>query len=334
MNVSVSKSPPVIEPDILRESIQLMLAGMRRHVVVADTAAANAFTTALAQLEERLRKTSDLRQVTRAVLGLLEGYSRQANQAIDQQRSELGRLVSELTATMASMPEVDQMAEPILALEQQVAAISSVTELESFRRGISEALGRSRANMLRVKQSVSDLISGSIARIRKADQGSAATAPAAGTPAPAAGASDQLTGLPTRAFAEAEIARLHAQLPDAQAALFVVRRLKLINRKFGFSRGDQVLQRVVQHLTQELPNSNNFFRWTSSSFLILTSPAVSTNQLRAKVQQLGLHRLTLTLEWEGHTALVPISFDTRIISLSEFPSADAIYQALDAIVLD
>jgi GGDEF domain-containing protein len=238
-------------------------------------------------------------------------------------------LVSELTNAMAALPDVERVTEPIVALQNRLASAPPASELEPFRQAINETLAATRADVLGLKQGISDLISSSIARIKHADRESAGAAAAA-----RAGAADQLTGLPTRASAEAEISKLYAQLPDSLLALFVVRRLQLINRKFGFSRGDQMLVRVVQHLARELESCGNLFRWTSSSFLAVAAPDAPVSHLRSKVQQMGLHRLTLTMEWEGRTALVPVSLDSRIISLSDHASADALCQALDATVLD
>jgi GGDEF domain-containing protein len=145
---------------------------------------------------------------------------------------------------------------------------------------------------------------------------------------------DQLTGLPARAYAEAELARAHGQSPDCYLALFIVKRLALINAKFGYSRGDQVLLKVVVHLAQSLPEFNNLFRWAPCAFLTMAPLNTSYKDLRAKIQIIELTRMTPTLEWEGRSAMVPVVIDCRIVSVKDFGTPSDLFLRLDTLATD
>ncbi len=147
-------------------------------------------------------------------------------------------------------------------------------------------------------------------------------------------AADQLTGLPSRAYAEAELVRAHGQPEDYYLALFMVKRLALINAKFGFSRGDQVLLKVVVHLAQAMSDFNNLFRWAPCAFLTLAPPSTSFKELRGKVQLVELTRMTPTLEWEGRSAMVPIAIDCRILSVKDFGTPSDLFLRLDTLAAD
>jgi GGDEF domain-containing protein len=147
-------------------------------------------------------------------------------------------------------------------------------------------------------------------------------------------APDQLTGLPGRAAAEADLARAHGQPEDCYVALFIVKRLALINAKFGYSRGDQVLLKVVVHLAQAMPDFNNLYRWAPCAFITTAPPGTSYKQLRAKVQHIELTRMTPTLEWEGHTAMVPMAIDCRIVSVKDFETPSDLFLRLDTLAAD
>jgi GGDEF domain-containing protein len=243
----------------------------------------------------------------------------------EQASSELMLVVSELTAALAALPDIQQAFDRISALVKQVDTANTSGDLKLLKVRLNQCLTITRHEVLQQRQQMSDLISGTIARMRAIQNGTASPTP----PDKSLFVADPLTGLPGRAYAEAELARTYGQFPDCNAGLFVVRRLNLIQTKFGFSRGDQVLLNIVQQVAQALPDFNNLFRWTPASFLAITSPSIPYQDVRKKAQILELHKITQTLEWEGHTALVPVSLRCRAFAIKEYESSDSLVCALD-----
>ena len=145
---------------------------------------------------------------------------------------------------------------------------------------------------------------------------------------------DQLTGLPGRSHAEAELIRASGQPDDCYLALFVVKRLALINARFGYGRGDEVLQKVVLHLVQSLPNFESLFRWTPCAFITVAPPDTSYQELCSRIETIELARLTLTLEWEGRSDTVPVTMDCRVISLKDCPAPSELFLRLDTLAAD
>jgi GGDEF domain-containing protein len=235
-------------------------------------------------------------------------------------------VVSELTAALAALPDIQQAFDRISALAKQVDTSNSSGDLKLVKVRLSQCLRLTQHEVLQQRQQISDLISGTIGRIRAFQEGT--TSPTA--PDKSLFVADPLTGLPGRAYAEAELVRTHGQFPDCNASLFVVKRLHLIQTKFGFSRGEQVLLNTVQQVAQTIPDFNNLYRWTPASFLAITSPAITYQDVRKKAQLLELLRITQTLEWEGHTALVPVNLGCRAYALKEYDSSDSLLQELDA----
>ena len=217
------------------------------------------------------------------------------------------------------------------SVETRVRVDAVVKLLTNYATRTNQVIGRQRAEL---SQLTSDLSAGSIGLQGAVERLRACQEHIDGERSlgsPSVYATDPLTGLPGRAYAQNELARTHAQHPDCLIAFFVVKRLSLINAKFGFSRGDQVLLKVVQSLAQMMPDYNNLCRWSPCSFLIITSPLVTPAELRGHVHDIELLRMTPTLEWEGHSALVPIAMDCRAMSLREFGSPDLLFRKLDGI---
>jgi len=323
---------PVIQsdPSELIDCVNLLLKAMQKYVVVADTTDAKGFQAELAELENRFGPQG-LRGQVNAAIKILEEYAERSNQAIGRQRSELMMVVSDLTRAMASLPEVHKSFELLSALYAQIEAASTASDLDQIKAGMAAGMALAQTEALKQKQQISDVISGTISRMR-ASQGREASCPPSN--GEARYSADPLTGLPGRSYAEAELAKVLMQFPTCQIAAFVVKRLQVINAKFGFRRGDEVLLSVVQYLAQALPDFNSLLRWTPCSFVTIAAPAMIYQEVRRKVQLIDLHRITVTLEWEGRSALVPINLTSQVLSLKEFTSPDQLFQKLDSYAVD
>ena len=316
-----------LAPSALIECLSILFKSIERNVVVADDNDAKEFRSRLAALHDRFTTPQSIPPAIDEAAEMLDTYVQRANQMIGKQRSEIMMLVSELTTAMTSLPDVQRSSERLQLLEEQLATVSTSGDLKVCKARIQEFLALAQLEVLKPKQQISDLISATIGRMRKCQEelvGRSAT--------PSSNSPDPLTGLPGRAYAEAELARLHAQYPDCNVAIFAVKRLHLLTAKFGFSQSDKVLLRFVQHLAQAMPDLNGLSRWASSAFLVISPASVPYSELRMKIQAIELQRITSTLEWSGRSALVPIAFSSRVVSLKEYASPDDVFRVLDTVV--
>lgn len=286
------------EQGTLEHCLLTLLRGIQNHSVIAGGADGQAFRSQLAALETRFPGKDNAQQLVDSAVALLDKYGTQTNQAIAQQQSGLA-LAMERWATV----------------EEQIKAISTTDDLEAVKSHLSAQIALAREEALQV-----------VGNAESPDEAAGVMA-SVFTP-------DPLTGLPGRAYAEIELARAHNQPDDCFIALFIVKRLALINAKFGFSRGDQVLLKVVTHLAQSLPEFNNLFRWAPCAFITVAPGNTSYKDMRAKIQIIELTRLTPTLEWEGRSAMVPVAIDCRIISAKDFGAPHDLFLRLDTLAAD
>lgn len=308
--VSEERNPQPGE-SALEESLLELLRGIQKYVPAADEE--------LAGLAARYQQTGDPRELVKSSLKLLEAHELRRN-------SEAAAV--ELANAMKALPGLQGNVERWNRVEQQIKAISSREDLEVTKARLCADVAVARAEALQERQKISTLFSGALAKLE---------VPAAeGTLQPEESGSklDQLTGLPTRAYAEAELTRVHGEEADSYVTLFVVKRLALINAKFGYARGDQVLMKVVMHLAQSLPDFRHFFRWAPCAFLTVAPPEVTYKELRSKVQMIELARLAPTLEWEGRSAMVPVAMDCRILSVKDFTTPPDLFLRLDTLAAD
>jgi GGDEF domain-containing protein len=249
--------------------------------------------------------------------------------------AEFAGVALEIASALKALPGIQGNVERWSLLEEQIKALSSRDDLSAVKARLRAAISVARAEAVRERETVNHLISGIIDKLNGAsDQGSSEVASKTTPPPTPLYTPDPLTGLPSRAYAEAELAGAHSHSRDCHLVIFVVKRLALINAKFGYSRGDQVLLKVVSHLTQSLPDFNSLFRWSPCAFLALAPPNVSYKELRSSVQTIELTHLTPTLEWDGRSAIVPVVIDCRIVSIKDFGTPSDLFLRLDTLAAD
>lgn len=206
-------------------------------------------------------------------------------------------------------------------IEEKIKAISVDDDLEQLKARLCSEIAAARAEGRQERRKIAALLELDLPGGETGSQESGYTL-------------DPLTGLPARAYAEAELSRIHAEPEERHVALFLVKRLALINAKFGYSRGDQVLMKVVTNLAQSLPEFKSLFRWAPCAFLVVTPPGLAFKELRSKVHVIEITRMTPVLEWEGRSAMVPVTLDCRILSLKDFETPSDLFLRLDTLAAD
>jgi GGDEF domain-containing protein len=299
------------EPAELENCLLTLLQEIQKHVGGAGAR--------LPALDTRFKETESPRELVKSAIEALGHYGTKTSHAT----LELAKAIQTLSGMQGNT-------ERWTRVEDQIKAISPKDNLEVTKARLCAEVAMARAEALQERQKIGTLFSGIISKLHSHE-----AEPGEGKPAEDFGyRTDQLTGLPTRAYAEGELMRAHAQLADCYLALFVVKRLALINAKFGYTRGDEVLLRVVSHLAQSMPDYKNLFRWAPCAFLNLAPAGVPYKDLRTKVQIIELARLTPTLEWEGRSAMVPVVMDCRIMSVKDFTTPSDLFMRLDALAVD
>jgi GGDEF domain-containing protein len=317
------------EPAKLDDCLLALLRGIQQNLGVEDAPDGGDFRAELAALEKQFTGPGNARQIVESAVEVLSKYGTQASQAKVRQTGVLAA-GSELASAIQALPGMQGDAERWNRIEQQIKSLTAQDNLEATKARLVSEIAAARAEALQESQKLGALFSGILGKLDipsgPADQET--------KPDDAAYKADPLTGLPLRALAEIELTRVHGQPTEYFLALFVVKRLALINARFGYARGDEVLMKVVQHLAQLLSNFNNLFRWAPCAFLTVAPPDMKYPMLRSKVQTVELARLTPTLEWEGRSAMVPVAIDCRIVAVKDFATITDLFLRLDTLATD
>lgn len=327
---SVSQEPPSKPTGqvAIEDCLLALLGGIQKHLVVAGGAE---FQAELAGLQAQFQGTSNAGELVDKAVAILDKYGAQAKEVMERQKAGLASAALELASAIQTLPAMQANAERWNRVEEQIKAVSNGDDLEVAKARLCADVAVARAEALQERQKVGGLFSDVLGKLETPPDPAPSEALLPGIPG---SKPDPLTGLPARLYAESELTRAHGQSADCYLALFVVKRLALINAKFGYARGDEVLLKVVMHLAQLLPNFNNLFRWAPCAFLTIAPANLSYKDLRARVQAIELARLTPTLEWEGRSAMVPVVMDCRIVPVKEFGTPSDLFLRLDTLAAD
>lgn len=316
---------PALEPTS-DECLLLLVRGIENHSVIAAGPQGEAFRKELSALEAEFKAKHKAQQFVDAALQIMEKYAALTMQAMDRQKSRLVNAASELNAATEALPGLQKSADRWDRLQEQVKAISLEDDLQAVKDELCCEIANARAEAFAEREKIGQLFANIT---RQLDLGSVEDAGPV-----CSSTTDQLTGLPLRAYAEGELNRVHAGPGECYLAMFIMKRLALINAKFGYSRGDQVLLKVVSHLAHLLPEFRTMFRWSPCAFLTIAPATMSYKDLRSKIQVIENTRLAPLLEWEGRSAMVPVGLDCRIVSVKDFENISDLFLRLDRLAAD
>jgi len=209
-------------------------------------------------------------------------------------------------------------------LEKQVLRASSPEEVEALGVRLSECLDTLREHTLqqraRTEQNIAQLH-------RDLENSSKAT----GSPAGAL-PKDSLDGLPVRAQAERALDQAIQTGGHGFVTAFVVDRVHLINARFGYAVGDEILSLFREHLVQYVTLEDRLFRWTGPVFLVLMERHTLPDVVRAEVKRVTSKKLETTVQIGTRSVLLPVSSSAAVFSLLEAESTAALIEKIDSFV--
>jgi len=132
---------------------------------------------------------------------------------------------------------------------------------------------------------------------------------------------DSLSGLPLRVQAEHALDTAIQSGGHGFVVAFIIDRVHLINARFGYGVGDQILTLFRQHLAEHLEEGDQLFRWTGPVFLALIDRPSLPEGVRAEVKRVTSKKLETTVQIGSRFVLLPVSSSALIISLLDAESA-------------
>ncbi len=247
------------------------------------------------------------------------------NQLSDEQTASVAPLLRALKGLMSGYEESRESkpSEPAALTTAPVDPPVSGGALQLLESTLSQALE------LEDPLALKDAISKCLETVR-AEKAKPAPAPAV-TLSPANLAIDAETGLPGRLLFEKIVADSIAEGRNFIAALFVVERLPLINKRFGRAAGDRVLLYVAQYLAQELPDSNSLSRWSGPAFSAIIN-SENSDKMESQIRAISNKPLSANIDVGNRSVMLTISCACMMEQLSASESPEKVFTKMDNFV--
>lgn len=323
-------------PDQLAEALlrmaRLMVQGIELHAVKGDAADYEKFRADMRRVHDSLAErpaASEVLVMAGTVVKAMEEYNSRASRYIHVQCAELQAMVGMLTKTMTSLATGSEVSVVRLqAVERQLHKASMIEDFQTARLHLSECLENLRAEVVRQKEESARTVTEMKAELAKSHERVAASLPSSQVER----RKDPVTGLPQRQNAEQALLEGAQQNRRLYAVIFAIERLELINQRFGYAAGDQVLQLFCQHVAQQLSRSDRLFRWSGPAMLALLERDGPPRQVREEVVRITAQRLEKTIVVGTRSVLLPVGASWTIFSVADIRPVQLLFHQLDQFV--
>jgi GGDEF domain-containing protein len=140
---------------------------------------------------------------------------------------------------------------------------------------------------------------------------------------------DQVTGLRTINAANSRIQELSAPGNQAYVMAFFLKNVELVNRRFGFVAGDDVLRGYAAYLGKHLQGADQLFRWRGPCFVLLTERFASPATVRSEADRMGLRGPEHQVESEGKSMLLRLIAATATFPIPKGRSCSELSAKVD-----
>jgi GGDEF domain-containing protein len=120
----------------------------------------------------------------------------------------------------------------------------------------------------------------------------------------------------------------------AYAAPFFLKSLQVINKRFGYATGDQILLRYSQHLAGHLKEEDQLFRWRGPCFVAILERFEEPDTVRSEVLRIASIGLEHSVESGDRSMLFMVSTAWDLIPISKSSDIAKISRKIDAFAAD
>jgi GGDEF domain-containing protein len=261
------------------------------------------FRAGLARIQRRLFPEipiPELLVLVGAAIQTFEEYNQRTAGRLHSQFSELRSIIAALSGAVATMVSAsDASLVRLREIQAQLSAADLIDDLRVLKTHLCACLNgmaaeveehkkNSAAGMARLAEGAREF-EGSVDRTH------------------GRAVSDPVTGLPARAEAEAVLSKLAGGGSAAIAVVFVVKRLKQMNSRFGYEVGNGLLAGLSTYLRSGANPEEGLYRWSGPALLAVIGRNVPLVRIRQEIGRLVADMPQHEITIGARMVMVPVS---------------------------
>jgi diguanylate cyclase (GGDEF)-like protein len=312
--------------DSLLRVVHMLLNGTALHAVELDQAEYLEYRDDLLRLDQELGdvpSAAEAMVITGAALKRMEDYGRRVTKIVKMQSGELQRMVAMLADTLATLAAGNDVSvNSLQTISKRIERAKEIEDLRVMKVKLAECLESLEQETIRRRSESEEMISKLKVEVTKTRErlGGHTQKPAT---------RDELTRFPDRTQAEELFARALETNANLYVGVFVVQRVPLINARFGYAAGDQIIHHFGTHLRQSLPAADIVFRWGGPCFVAAMERPGAINQIRSELATISNARLEKTIKSGARVAMLPIASLWIVFSIREMRTVEEICRKVE-----
>jgi GGDEF domain-containing protein len=295
--------------------IQLLLEGCALHSVEFDSVKHAAFRTSIREIANRFQQDADPKNLV-TLVGDINKTVRTYNHVVERFIQELSvekqQAVKLLAQSLLRVCQAsEQSAQTLREIENELASASELDDMRKLRAKMAECVA-----------SICQEADAHEARYRELkehiSQSSTLLEPR-----------DQVTGLGALKSANFRIQELSSGASPAHVMAFFLKNIDVVNRRFGFAAGDDVLRRFSLYLAKHLRGTDHLFRWRGPCFVIVTDRIASSDVIHAEAKDIALRGPDQEVESGGKSMLIRLIAATATFPIPKGQGASELSEKID-----
>jgi len=328
-------------PEVLLRSCRLLMQGLEMHTFKADEADFVRFQRSVQEVQAAWAKTpspSDVLLSTGALLKAYEEYNHQVKAFVAMQAGELQNMVSLLTKAVTSVGQAsDKSVNRLQIIERQLHKATMGEDYRDLKLRLQECLSNLQQEIEHQKVTAAEVaaMQPPPSAFSRSDAALDGDIPAALLPLAPPGDTgvDKVTGLPSRPIAEALLTACREQNRCAYAAVFVLERFALINARYGYAIGDELLAYLAEEMAHVFSRAEGMFRWCGPAVVGVMERKEPAADVRNEISRIITSRkLSKTAQSHGRTVLLPVALSWGFFPVLEEQSTRRLIARIDAVV--
>jgi GGDEF domain-containing protein len=311
--------------DLLRVAA-LLLEGIAVHAVECDPIERTEFQHVLRRYRrqvEEMAESGDVLVATGAAIQTLENYNRGVERFIRIRTKAYEEMVGMFSKVLIEVTNAGESAVTNLnRIEKDLHGASQIDDLRELKHKLADSLKALSDETSRQKRHSEELT---------LDLGQKLETAQAPWQTPTLEL-DSITGLAGHTAATRELSSLIAAGESRFVAVFCVERLDLINSRFGFAAGDQILMMFSQYVAQQLSGNDKLYRWRGPGVVAILARSGGLSEVQSELRRSASARLEHSVVIGARSVLLPITQAWSLLRLAGNSSADDLFAKIDSFV--
>jgi GGDEF domain-containing protein len=298
-----------------------LVEALAAHSIKYDPAKYDLNQAALRKLRgdlETAKNSTDVLQVTGAIVRTIETYNRGVARCIELRTQEMNTVVSMLMGKLQELAEANgTSAENLRCVGRKLEKAARIGDVRVLKEELAESLQGVQQEAAHQQEQSAAIRTHAREFISKI-----------GLPTSSAEDSDPATGLPGFHTAELAIQEAIASQVHAYVVLFTVA-LGSLTRRFGNQCDDEALASFARQIASNLGPGDLLFRWKGATLMALLERPDSNEAVPPEISRMAAFPPEFTLEIDGKSMKIPLSMSSISVRLVKYDNLQAVREVMD-----